>query len=124
MPDSCYLPRSHERSLSALSSASASFDEERPSQPPSRSSTSDSQTGGFPADPLSRHYPKPAADIDVAEALAREPRRWSLAYWMKNAKEISNASPSKEARARKFDEAKKELLKAKLQLARLPAAKR
>ncbi len=37
-----------------------------------------SKSAGNPLPPHSRHYPKPAADIDLAEALARQPRAWSI----------------------------------------------
>ncbi len=119
-----YFPRSHRSSTSSFSSVSSTGDDELPRQPPSRSSTLDSRAGSIPVDPLSRHYPKPATDINVAEALAREPRRWSLAYWVKNGKEISDLRPNAEAQRRKFEETKEELLKARLDMAQLPATRR
>ncbi|TPX12060.1 uncharacterized protein E0L32_007175 [Thyridium curvatum] len=119
--DPSYFPRSHRSSISSGSTDLAEV--ARPAQP-SRVTTSSSQAPQAPVDPLSREYPKPAAEIDVAEALTREPRKWTLAHWAKNAKDTQPATLSKEIQARKFEEAKKELLKARAEMAALSFGKK
>ncbi|EPE10282.1 hypothetical protein F503_05377 [Ophiostoma piceae UAMH 11346] len=65
-------------------------------------------------DPLSRTYPKPEGDLDLAEALAREPLRWSLGHWRKNAHNArfpESATLSSEASKKRFQDAKNDLLR-------------
>lgn len=119
--DASYFPRSHRSSTSSSSTDLPEFG--RPAQP-TRVTTTSSQAPRAPIDPLSREYPKPTADIDVAEALAREPRKWTLAHWAKNAKEAQRIPLSKEIQAKKFEEAKKELMKAKAEMAALTFGKK
>ncbi|KAL9485006.1 hypothetical protein ACSS6W_003795 [Trichoderma asperelloides] len=67
-----------------------------------------------PLPPLLREYPQPAKDIDVEEALERQPGRWSLQGQMKaNQKraQIAASRPDdKEQKTRDFEAAKRELL--------------
>ena len=65
-------------------------------------------------DPLSRTYPKPEGDLDLAEALAREPLRWSLGHWRKNARDVrvpESATLHSEASKKRFQDAKNDLMR-------------
>ncbi len=109
---------------SSNSTISSDF-HERPAEPSRTSTTSSLASLSTPTiDPLSRTYPKPTHEINVAEALSREPRKWTLGYWAKNAKDMPLPMHNKEVQARKFEEAKRELLRAKAELAQVTAAKR
>ncbi|KAL7950403.1 hypothetical protein V8C42DRAFT_306382 [Trichoderma barbatum] len=77
--------------------------------------------GGFahklstnPVPPLSREYPKPANDIDVKEALERQPGRWSIQGQIKanqiRAQSAALRPDDRERKARDFEAAKRELL--------------
>lgn len=77
--------------------------------------------GGFahrlsinPLPPLSREYPKPANDVDVREALERQPGRWSIQGQIKanqmRAQSAALRPDDKERKARDFEAAKRELL--------------
>lgn len=74
--------------------------------------------GGVPpkvsTNPLLREYPQPARDIDVEEALERQPGRWSLHGQMKanqkRAEIAASRSGDKEQKMRDFETAKRELL--------------
>ncbi|RFU78935.1 hypothetical protein TARUN_3289 [Trichoderma arundinaceum] len=77
--------------------------------------------GGFPhkllvnpLPPLSREYPIPARDIDVKEALERQPGRWSIQGQIKaNQMRAQNAAArpeDKDRKTRDFEAAKRELL--------------
>ncbi|EHK41265.1 uncharacterized protein TrAtP1_004707 [Trichoderma atroviride] len=67
-----------------------------------------------PLPPLLRAYPQPAKDIDVEEALERQPGRWSLQGQMKanqkRAQIAASRSDDKEQKTRDFETAKRELL--------------
>ena len=105
-----YFSQSRRTSVSSVSSSCMGDSSCRSS----RSSSVSSQTQkDIPVDPLSRHYPKPTAEINVAEALARQPGRWTLGYWVKNAKDMQPPVQSRELQATKFADAKRELLRAK-----------
>ncbi|KAL7809962.1 hypothetical protein V8C26DRAFT_411013 [Trichoderma gracile] len=77
--------------------------------------------GGFPhklsanlLPALSRDFPKPTDEVDVKEALERQPGRWSLQGQIKaNNMRAQNATvrlDDKEDKARAFEQAKRELL--------------
>ncbi|KAM0253332.1 hypothetical protein ACHAQJ_007336 [Trichoderma viride] len=77
--------------------------------------------GGFPhkllvnpLPPLSREYPRPAKDVDVKEALERQPGRWSIQGQIKanqmRAQSAASRSDDKERKTRDFEAAKQELL--------------
>ncbi|KAM6488024.1 hypothetical protein HDV62DRAFT_9837 [Trichoderma sp. SZMC 28011] len=77
--------------------------------------------GGFahklltnPLPPLSREYPKPVNEIDVKEALERQPGRWSIQGQMKanqiRAQHAALRPEDKDQKARDFEAAKRELL--------------
>jgi hypothetical protein len=77
--------------------------------------------GGFPhkllanpLPPLSREYPLPAKDVDVKEALERQPGRWSIQGQIKanqmRAQSAASRSNDKDQKARDFEAAKRELL--------------
>ncbi|KFA62661.1 hypothetical protein S40285_07848 [Stachybotrys chlorohalonatus IBT 40285] len=66
---------------------------------------------------LARDFPKPAVDIDVKEALERQPGRWTIKGQMEaNQKRIQQlqaddvAAAAKEKRAREFEATKRDLL--------------
>ncbi|KAH6610761.1 hypothetical protein Trco_000781 [Trichoderma cornu-damae] len=67
-----------------------------------------------PLPPLSREYPKPAKDVDVKEALGRQPGRWSIQGQIKaNQLRAQSTVPrphDKERKTRDFEAAKRELL--------------
>jgi len=54
----------------------------------------------------------------VAEAVAREPLKWTIGYWAKHARELQPPVLSKEVQTKKLGEAKRELLEAKAEMAR------
>ncbi|PTB64270.1 hypothetical protein BBK36DRAFT_1143096 [Trichoderma citrinoviride] len=77
--------------------------------------------GGFPhklsanlLPPLSRDFPKPTDEVDVKEALERQPGRWTLQGQIKannmRAQSAALRLDDKEGKARAFEEAKRELL--------------
>ncbi|EGR50645.1 uncharacterized protein TRIREDRAFT_120702 [Trichoderma reesei QM6a] len=77
--------------------------------------------GGFPhklsanlLPALSRDFPKPTNEVDVKEALERQPGRWSLQGQIKannmRAQSAALRLDDKEGKARAFEEAKRELL--------------
>ncbi|KAM0483257.1 hypothetical protein ACHAPX_002707 [Trichoderma viride] len=67
-----------------------------------------------PLPPLLREYPQPAKDIDVEEALERQPGRWTLQGQrqanQKRAQIAASRSDDKQQRTRDFETAKRELL--------------
>lgn len=68
-------------------------------------------------DPLERSFPKPDGDIDVVAALARDPLKWSLGHWKKNARDVSQPTSSSAASKKRFDDIKDELRRAQLDMA-------
>ncbi|KAI1816064.1 hypothetical protein GGS20DRAFT_269136 [Poronia punctata] len=66
----------------------------------------------YPLSPLDREYAKPAQDIDIAEQLAKQPTYWSVKGWVQRSVSASKKPTAEDAetRARKFQEAKKDLL--------------
>ena len=76
-----------------------------------------------PTDVLTRQFPKPGEQLDVAEMLARAPARHSLRYYVKNARDVAATVESKEQQAKAFAEVKARLLKAKDDLGQLPSAR-
>ena len=126
--DSSRSPLSACSDLSPATSASSPSTE---SSDPNYFSGSHSSRSSFesqkeltPVDPLCRHYPKPTADIDVAEALAREPRKWTLGYWAKNARDTRVSIQDKETKSRQFEETKRDLLRAKEEMSRSAVIRR
>jgi hypothetical protein len=80
---------------------------------------------------MSRQFPKPAHEPSLDELLARTPGKWSLGHYVKNARERKKAGVAAaaevergeteeeaEERARKFDEVKRDLLRAKEEMVR------
>lgn len=65
---------------------------------------------------MRREYPKPEGEIDVKEALAREPLRWTLGHWRKNSKEIVPRVETEEIKRQKLEDAKAELLRGHAEL--------
>lgn len=70
----------------------------------------------MPVDPLRREYPKPTAEINVAEALAREPLPRTLGHWRKNSKDIVPKVETEEIKRQKFEEMKAKLLQEQAEL--------
>ncbi|CAK7230233.1 hypothetical protein SCUCBS95973_007504 [Sporothrix curviconia] len=75
-------------------------------------------------DPLERSYPKPEKDIDVGAALAREPLKWSLGHWKKNARDVDWPAPTPDASKQRFEDMKNELRRAQLDMTVSSKAKR
>lgn len=76
-------------------------------------------------DPLARDYPKPAQEIDVREALARKPIKWTLGHYIS---EQSTAEPrpktaDRETISRDLEAKKRELLQAKEDILKLSLPK-
>ncbi|CAK7239262.1 MAG: hypothetical protein STHCBS139747_000691 [Sporothrix thermara] len=72
----------------------------------------------YTADPLERSYPKPESDIDVDAALAREPLKWSLGHWKKNARDVTRPAPiTPDASKQRFEDMKNELRRAQQDMA-------
>lgn len=65
-------------------------------------------------DPIGRAYPKPDGELDVAEALSRQPLKWTLGHWKKNAREVTRSKPSAAMSKQRFDDIKDELRRAQL----------
>lgn len=76
-------------------------------------------------DPLSRVFPKPAQEINVLEALAREPLKWSLGHYIKKAPmgDLDGQIQDKEKAARDKDAKKRLLMEAKEEIRRLSLPK-
>ncbi|KAF2972135.1 hypothetical protein GQX73_g1483 [Xylaria multiplex] len=74
--------------------------------------SSDSSALGNPLSPLDRDYTKPLHDVDIASQLTKQPTYWSVQGWVQRSASSSSqpASEDPEAKARKFEEAKKDLL--------------
>ncbi|KAI0391509.1 hypothetical protein F5Y17DRAFT_404468 [Xylariaceae sp. FL0594] len=66
----------------------------------------------YPLSPLDRKYSKPEKELDIAEQLAKQPTYWSVKGWVQRSARAMNRSITEdpETRARKFQEAKKDLL--------------
>ncbi|KAB5558502.1 hypothetical protein GE09DRAFT_1058501 [Coniochaeta sp. 2T2.1] len=64
-------------------------------------------------DALSRTFPKPTEEPTLEEMLARPPQKWSVGHYVKNARDAKAAVRDKDAQAKAFAEAKRELLAAK-----------
>ncbi|KAI0542255.1 hypothetical protein GGR58DRAFT_301605 [Xylaria digitata] len=72
----------------------------------------DSPALGNPLSPLDRDYTKPLHDVDIARQLSKEPTYWSVQGWVQRSASSSAepAAEDPEAKTRKFEEAKKDLL--------------
>lgn len=69
-------------------------------------------------DLLERSFPKPEGDIDVGAALARDPLKWSLGYWKKNARDIVKPAADPAVSKKRFDDMKDELRRAQADMAK------
>ncbi|KXX73980.1 hypothetical protein MMYC01_202271 [Madurella mycetomatis] len=87
-------------------------DESQPA-PPRRSATE-----VVALDAMSRNFPKPAHEPSLEELLARPPGKRSLGHYVKNAREVAPPPVDPAQRARKFEDAKRELLRAKEEIER------
>ncbi|KAB5570222.1 hypothetical protein GE09DRAFT_699960 [Coniochaeta sp. 2T2.1] len=91
----------------------------RPAQPERAATTAVPQasiTGHKPivvVDALSRTFPKPTEEPTLEQMLARPPQKWSVGHYVKNARDAKAAVRDKDAQAKAFAEAKRELLAAK-----------
>lgn len=105
---------------SPTNSSRTSVDLQRPAvtSAPSKPKTT------HPLPPLSRDFPKPAGEIDFAEALSRKPGRWSIqgAVVAKNAlvAPIVDEEKAKAMRQQALAEAKKNLFAASESLKAIP----
>ncbi|KAL5604532.1 hypothetical protein BROUX41_002487 [Berkeleyomyces rouxiae] len=75
-----------------------------------------------PLPPLSRDYPAPHGTINVAEALARPPLRWTIRGTMAAGEHRQVRVKTAEEKARDFAQAKADLLEASASLKKLPAS--
>ncbi|KAK4186560.1 hypothetical protein QBC35DRAFT_464629 [Podospora australis] len=63
-------------------------------------------------DVMSAQYPKPKREPTLDELLARPPGKWSLGYYVKNARDVPvKPETDGEARRREMEEVKRQLLK-------------
>ena len=73
-----------------------------------------------PLDPLSRKFPKPTEEVNVAEMLERKPLKWTLGHYIKTpTKEASDPFNDKAKVAQNTEAKKVELLAAKEEMRRL-----
>ncbi|KAI1490612.1 hypothetical protein F5X96DRAFT_531532 [Biscogniauxia mediterranea] len=125
-----YFPRLSKRS-SVSSQSSSSTTQQQHESPSSSSSSSSSPSpslssspssskpasligigSNYPLPALDREYAKPTGELDVAAQLAKKPAYWSAQGWVHRAA-TSEPAPrveDPETRARKFAEAKRDLL--------------
>ncbi|ROV89559.1 hypothetical protein VSDG_08544 [Cytospora chrysosperma] len=74
----------------------------------------------YPVDPLSRQFPKPTDEVNVAEMLERKPLKWTVGHYIKTpTREVSDPFEDKEKIAQDMEARKRELLAAKEELRRL-----
>jgi len=123
-----YTPSTPSSKRSSFSTGSSLLPElDGPAQPLNRMGSDATTTStisvtsmGVRADPLSLDFPPPTSEATVEEMLARSPQKWSLRHYLRdNAREAKVAIKDREAQARAFEDAKKELLKAKEELSLL-----
>lgn len=123
MSATSYSPQSRRSSASSGSSDLQNSKTDRPRQPgrtSTASSASSTATQGSAVDALAREFPAPSKEIDLDEALAREPRKGTLWHYIKdNSREAKPPAPSKEAQAQQLAAAKKELLEASVEVGQL-----
>ncbi|KAI1500685.1 hypothetical protein F5X99DRAFT_385123 [Biscogniauxia marginata] len=110
-----YFPGSASKRSSVSSTSSMSTAIESPSSSKANSTSSPSSSpviGNYPLPPLDRNYAEPKGELDVAKQLAKKPAYWSAQGWVHRAATVE-AKPrieDPETRARKFAEAKRDLL--------------
>ncbi|KAK0623543.1 hypothetical protein B0T14DRAFT_495006 [Immersiella caudata] len=75
-------------------------------------------------DAMTCHFPKPTEELNLDEMLAREPRKHTLGHWFKNGKEVRLPETTPAQQAKAFEDAKKELLRAKEEMLKLYIGKR
>jgi len=75
-------------------------------------------------DPMTRVYPKPTTELNLDELLARTPGKWSVAHYVKNARDLRIPVMSAAEQAKDFEETKKELLRRAKEDMQLPANRR
>ncbi|TGJ87730.1 hypothetical protein E0Z10_g1043 [Xylaria hypoxylon] len=65
-----------------------------------------------PLSPLDREYTKPIHNIDIAHQLSKQPTYWSVKGWVERSASVTvqSAAEDPEARTRKLEEAKRDLL--------------
>ncbi|KAI1854812.1 hypothetical protein JX265_002451 [Neoarthrinium moseri] len=99
-----YFPDAGSRRSSVSSSTS--------SQESDALKTPQSQSPAYPQDPLSRDYPAPSMEVDVARQLALEPRQRSLHHSIKRAAtyELARTVDDAETKAKKLAAAKARIL--------------
>ncbi|KAI1369213.1 hypothetical protein F5Y08DRAFT_294006 [Xylaria arbuscula] len=71
-----------------------------------------SAASAHPLSPLDREYAEPMQDFDITQQLSKQPAYWSLAGWLQRSASSDTEAVREDpaARARKFEEAKRELL--------------
>ncbi|KAK4123712.1 hypothetical protein N657DRAFT_421792 [Parathielavia appendiculata] len=122
-------PRTH--TTPAPATNPSDDDETRPPAP-RRAATSAAAASAAvdgPLDPLSREYPKPTHEPSLDELLSRPPLKWSLGHYVKSARERKTVDndgqeEEEEERRRRFEEAKRNLLRAKEMIDESVAARR
>ncbi|KAL1897192.1 hypothetical protein Cpir12675_002513 [Ceratocystis pirilliformis] len=77
-------------------------------------------SAGNPLPPLCREYPLPKEPVDVAEALARPPLRWTIKGTMAAGEHRQIRVKTDEEKTQEFAQAKADLVKASASLNNLP----
>ncbi|PSS03798.1 hypothetical protein BD289DRAFT_478284 [Coniella lustricola] len=97
----------------------------QPQTPLSRETLLHPQLLAAQLDPLSRDYPKPVHEIDVREALARKPIKWTLGHYIseQSAAEPRPKTTDRETISRDLEAKKRELLQAKEDILKLTLPK-
>jgi len=110
--ESGYFPTSPRSSMSSTLSAESALLPSHPMHVPQPT-----ELAPVKLDALSRHFPKPTHEADVAELLERKPGKYSLAHYVKNARDVKPHVVDKVQQSKAFEDIKKELLLAQQQLA-------
>lgn len=74
----------------------------------------------YPIDPLTRQFPAPAEEVDVAEMLKRKPLKWSLGHYIASpTRDLEDPFDHREKVAQDMEAKKGELLAAKEEMRKL-----
>ncbi|KAI0408759.1 hypothetical protein F4802DRAFT_365668 [Xylaria palmicola] len=79
-----------------------------PETPP----TTSSSASHYPLSPMDREYMEPVQDLDIEKQLSKQPTYWSVQGWVQRSASSGAHSRAEdpEAKTRKFEEAKRDLL--------------
>lgn len=112
--------RSRKSSVSSISSRASTSSAQRAELPLSTTATPLSQV-----DPLSRDYPQPTEEVNVAEMLSRKPMKWSVGHYITSSSRgtAARAAEDRQRAAQELDARKREFLAAKEELRKLGLSK-